>query len=104
MLVCRPHQRKLKDGIQRKYRVTFDVDGRAHEQTLERPETETFGLTASIGRALRQVSLFQGPFLPAYAIRRYRFEETSITDDPDEMLVRHYGEQALVEKLRRLFG
>ncbi len=104
MLVCRPHQRKLKDGIQRKYRVTFDVDGRAHEQTIERPDTETYGLGATIGRALSHVALFQGPFLPSYIIRKYRFEETSMTDDPDEMRLRHYREQGLVDKLRRLFG
>jgi hypothetical protein len=103
-LICRSHQSELKDELRRKFRLVIDEHGRAQTYSLERT-TPSYGLR-SAGNMLVRAALYKGPFLPADAIRRYRFESNAVTDNPDEMTARYSREKELElkRKLNRLLG
>jgi len=62
------------------------------------------GIKASLGRVLRRAALYQGPFLPAYVIRRHRFESgRSCTDDIAEIERRHVRDTEFGRRLKKLF-
>jgi len=79
------------------------ANGRMTTYSLEVPKPID-GIKASLGRVLRRAALYQGPFLPAYVIRRHRFESgRSCTDDIAEIERRHVRDTEFGRRLKKLF-
>jgi len=97
------HQRGIDERLRRSFRVVFDVNHKAEVYSVEE-RGKAYGLTASIGRVLQRAKMYTPPFLTAHDIRFFRFEDSELTDDPEEMQRRFARAHEFETRLRKLFG